>query len=47
MKTGISVVIITIVASMAAQEAAQTMPQKRSITEKDLFDFIWVANPQV
>jgi len=47
MTTRISVVIITIVASMAAQEAAQTTPQKRSITEKDLFDFVWVANPQV
>ena len=23
------------------------MPQKRAITEKDLFDFHWVANPQV
>jgi dipeptidyl aminopeptidase/acylaminoacyl peptidase len=23
------------------------MPQKRAITEKDLFDFRWVANPQV
>jgi dipeptidyl aminopeptidase/acylaminoacyl peptidase len=34
------------VAALAAQDAAAT-PQKRFITEKDLFDFIWVANPQV
>ena len=47
MKTRISVVIVTIVASMAAQEAVQPASQKRSITEKDLFDFVWVANPQV
>jgi len=46
MKTRFLVVIVTVVASMAAQEA-QTTPQKRSITEKDLFDFVWVANPQV
>ena len=37
------IVAITIVASLAAQDAQP----KRSITEKDLFDFIWVANPQV
>jgi len=43
MKTRIPLVIITMVASMAAQEASH----KRSITEKDLFDFVWVANPQV
>jgi len=37
---------IAIAAALAAQDAAAT-PQKRFITEKDLFDFIWVANPQV
>jgi dipeptidyl aminopeptidase/acylaminoacyl peptidase len=47
MKTRIFVVIITIVVSVAAQEATQPASQKRSITEKDLFDFVWVANPQV
>ena len=47
MKTRISVVIVTIVASMAAQEAVQPASQKHSITEKDLFNFVWVANPQV
>ena len=48
MKTRLSVVIIiTIVTSLAAQDATQTGAQKRFLTEKDLFDFVWVANPQV
>jgi dipeptidyl aminopeptidase/acylaminoacyl peptidase len=48
MKTHLSVVIIVLVASLAAQEATQTVgSQKRSLTEKDLFDFVWVANPQL
>jgi dipeptidyl aminopeptidase/acylaminoacyl peptidase len=47
MNTRISVVIVTIVASVAAHEAVQPASQKRSITEKDLFDFVWVASPQV
>jgi len=34
------------VATLATPDAAATS-QKRLITEKDLFDFIWVANPQV
>lgn len=50
MKFGFSVVIISlaIVASLAAQNSTPpaTSP-KRAITEKDLFDFIWVANPQL
>jgi dipeptidyl aminopeptidase/acylaminoacyl peptidase len=47
MKSTLFVAIITIVASLAAQEmTASAGPQKRSITEKDLFDFVWVANPQ-
>jgi dipeptidyl aminopeptidase/acylaminoacyl peptidase len=45
-----SVVIISL--AMAAALAAQNstppaVSQKRAITEKDLFDFIWVANPQL
>ena len=40
--------IITIAASLAAQDATQpTGLHKRSLTEKDLFDFVWVANPQL
>src|SRR5215470_12508610 len=48
MKTHLSVVIILIVASVAAQDVTQpASSQKRSVTEKDLFDFVWIANPQV
>jgi dipeptidyl aminopeptidase/acylaminoacyl peptidase len=41
------VIVVAIVASLAAQDASQPTSGKRFITEKDLFDFIWVANPQV
>ncbi len=37
-------VVLAIVTSLLAQNSN---PQKRSITEKDLFDFVWVANPQL
>jgi len=49
MKTRLSVVIIiAIVTSLAAQDATQpASSQKRFLTEKDLFDFVWVANPQL
>ena len=50
MKTLVSVVtmIITIVATLAAQDATPLSgSQKRFLTEKDLFDFVWVANPQL
>jgi dipeptidyl aminopeptidase/acylaminoacyl peptidase len=36
--------VIAIVTSAVAQNASGP---KRSITEKDLFDFVWIANPQV
>src|SRR5215475_6945376 len=48
MKTRFSVVILAIVTSLAAQETTQPVgAQKRLLTEKDLFDFVWVANPQL
>jgi len=48
MKTRLSVVIISMVASLAAQNAPQPAgSQKRFLTENDLFDFVWVANPQL
>ena len=47
MKTRLFFVVVATVASMAAQDTAQSVAKKRAITEKDLFDFIWVANPQV
>ena len=38
-------VVVVIVTSMAQNS---TQPSaKRSITEKDLFDFVWIANPQL
>jgi dipeptidyl aminopeptidase/acylaminoacyl peptidase len=49
MKTRLSaVIIITIVTSLAAQDATQPAgSRKRFLSEKDLFDFVWVANPQL
>jgi dipeptidyl aminopeptidase/acylaminoacyl peptidase len=48
MKLYLSIVIVAIAVSLSAQDASQpTGPQKRFLTEKDLFDFVWVANPQV
>ena len=48
METRLSVVIIMLVASVAAQDATQSVSsQKRSLTETDLFHFVWVANPQL
>ena len=46
MKLRCSAVIITlaIVTSISAQNSS---PAKRSITEKDLFDFVWIANLQL
>src|SRR5258705_2497587 len=45
MKRRFSVIIaLTIVTSIAAQNSP---PAKRPITEKDLFDFVWIANPQL
>ena len=41
-------VMIVVATSLAGQEKTQpAVPLKRSITEKDLFEFIWVANPQL
>jgi len=48
MKLHLSVVMIAIVVSLAAQEAPPVgSTGKRFLTEKDLFDFVWVANPQL
>lgn len=43
MRTPLLVVMLSVVVSLAAQDT----PQKRLITEKDLFEFVWVANPQL
>ena len=37
--------ILAITAPLFAQD--NPVPLKRSITEKDLFDFVWIANPQI
>ena len=50
MKFLFAVVIISVamVASLVAQNSTPpATSQKRALTEKDLFDFIWVANPQL
>jgi len=48
MKTRLSIVILVMVTSMTAQETTQAAGvQKRFLTEKDLFEFVWTANPQV
>jgi dipeptidyl aminopeptidase/acylaminoacyl peptidase len=49
MKTRFSVVVIlSVVASLMAQNVTQPAgSQKRSISEKDLFTFVWVADPQL
>src|SRR5580698_1594259 len=50
MKFRFTVVIMSlaIVTSLAAQNSPPTASSpKRAITEKDLFDFIWIANPQL
>src|SRR5438876_12247682 len=46
MKLRFSVIIIAI--AIATNLSAQNpSPAKRPITEKDLFDFVWIANPQL
>jgi dipeptidyl aminopeptidase/acylaminoacyl peptidase len=48
MKIRLCAVIVILLVSAAAQDATQpASPKKRPITEKDLFDFVWVANPQI
>jgi dipeptidyl aminopeptidase/acylaminoacyl peptidase len=48
MKILLSFVILLIVVSLAARGVTEPAGlQKRPITEKDLFDFVWVANPEL
>jgi dipeptidyl aminopeptidase/acylaminoacyl peptidase len=47
-RLAVAVVSLAIVSSLAAQSVAPPVSsQTRAITEKDLFDFVWVANPQL
>jgi len=43
----IRLAVLIIVFLLGSLSAQQSGAQKRFITEKDLFDFVWVANPQV
>ena len=41
-------IILAIVSSVSAQNSSPTPdPLKRSISEKDLFNFVWTADPQI
>jgi dipeptidyl aminopeptidase/acylaminoacyl peptidase len=43
-----TIIVLAIVTSLAAQNSIpQPGAAKRSITEKDLFNFVWIADPQV
>src|ERR1700692_4773866 len=43
-----TIIVLAIVTSLAAQNSTlQPGTAKRAITEKDLFNFVWIANPQV
>src|SRR6266850_4174526 len=46
MKVRFSAIIIAL-AFVASISAQNSVTAKRSITEKDLFEFIWIANPQL
>jgi WD40-like Beta Propeller Repeat len=49
MKSRFAVIVfaLAITAALAAQNSTSSSPAQRPITEKDLFDFVWVANPQL
>jgi dipeptidyl aminopeptidase/acylaminoacyl peptidase len=47
MKTRLCILLIATVSSLAGQAPPPASSQKRLITEKDLFEFVWVANPQL
>src|SRR5580704_14691478 len=43
-----AIVVLAIFCSFVPQSSgAQTVAARRSITEKDLFNFVWIANPEV
>jgi dipeptidyl aminopeptidase/acylaminoacyl peptidase len=46
MKFRLAAVIITL-ATVTSISAQNSTPSKRPITAKDLFDFVWIANPQL
>ena len=40
-------VIVLVLAAVGLLSAQTATPPRRSITDKDLFDFVWIANPQL
>jgi len=43
-----TIIVLAYTTSLAAQNSTpQPSPAKRAITEKDLFNFVWIADPQV
>ncbi len=47
-RSAVAIISLAIAASFAAQSSTPPAGvERRAITEKDLFDFIWVANPQL
>jgi hypothetical protein len=47
-RTAVAIISLVIVTSLGAQNPAPSAGSRtRAITERDLFDFIWVANPQL
>ncbi len=43
----LAIVVLAIVPSLVAQDSSSQPGAKRAITEKDLFNFVWIADPQV
>src|SRR4029077_12683230 len=43
-----AIIVLAYATSLPAQNSTpQSSPAKRAITEKDLFNFVWIADPQV
>ena len=43
----LGIVVLAVLPSLVAQDSSSQPTAKRAITEKDLFNFVWVADPQV
>src|SRR6202158_190490 len=43
----LAIIAVAIVSSLVAQDSSPQPGAKRAITEKDLFNFVWIADPQV
>jgi dipeptidyl aminopeptidase/acylaminoacyl peptidase len=43
----LAIIAVAIVPSLVAQDSSPQPGAKRAITEKDLFNFVWIADPQV